>query len=162
MNHVDKEFSEIYESYYSRMKKLCYGYTRSLELSEDLVQETFLSAWKHWDSFKGQSSRTTWIYRIAVNKCLSYIQKSSYKNEVLKEQLEHAELVTNIEEDIQHLYNAINQLEKVDRLLISMYLDELAYREIADVLGMKENAVAVRMHRIKKQLTIIFNRNEKL
>ncbi len=162
MENFEAEFSSIYRDYYSRIKKLCLGYTHSISEAEDLVQETFLSAWKHWKSFRGNASRTTWIYRIAVNKCLSHVNKVSRKSEVIKDIIEEQAVDYHPYEDLERLYNAINELEKVDRLLITMFLDELAYKEIAEVLGMRENTIAVRIHRIKKQLTDIFNRYEKL
>jgi RNA polymerase sigma-70 factor (ECF subfamily) len=163
MENVDEEFSSVYQDYYPRIKKLCLGYIHSSGEAEDLVQETFLSAWKHWKSFKGNSSRTTWIYRIAVNKCLSHIKKANRRTHILKEVIEHPEADhPEKNENIALLYKAINELQKADRLLIIMFLDELTYNEIAEVLGMRENTVAVKIHRIKKQLTEIFNRYERL
>jgi RNA polymerase sigma-70 factor (ECF subfamily) len=82
--------------------------------------------------------------------------------DVVKEIKEHSGAYQDHNEDVQLLYDAINKLDKVDRLLITMYLDELAYKEIAEVLGMRENTIAVRIHRIKKQLTEYFQRYEKL
>ena len=74
MEKFDDEFTLVYKAYYLKIRKLCFGYTHSLEQAEDLAQETFLSAWKYWGNFKWQSSRNTWIYRIAVNTCLSFIK----------------------------------------------------------------------------------------
>jgi RNA polymerase sigma factor (sigma-70 family) len=162
MEMFNEEFSSIYQNYNAKIAKLCLGYTHSVEEAEDLVQDTFLSAWKHWNSFQGHSSRKTWIYRIAINKCLSHIKRKHQRSDAIKEMVEHPHAYNEKNEAINLLYDAINKLEKLDRLLISMYLDELAYREIAEVLGIKENTVAVKIHRIKIQLTEIFNRHEKL
>jgi RNA polymerase sigma factor (sigma-70 family) len=162
MEKFNEEFSSIYRKYGSKIKKLCLGYTHSADEAEDLTQETFLSAWKHWDSFHGHSSRTTWIYRIAVNKCLTHIKKNNLRSAGVKEILEQPQPDDDKQEAVNFLYDAINELEKVDRLLITMYLDELAYKEIAEVLGIRENTVAVKIHRIKIQLTQIFKRYEKL
>lgn len=160
MESFNEEFSSIYREYCTRIKKLCLGYTHSVDEADDLVQDTFLSAWKYWNSFHGHASRTTWIYRIAVNKCLSHIKKTNQQSDALKEMVVQPQGDKEKNDAASRLYDAINKLEKVDRLLISMYLDELAYKEIAEVLGIRENTVAVRIHRIKIQLTKIFNRHE--
>lgn len=162
MENVTEEFSSVYRNYHARIKKLCLGYTHSIDEAEDLVQETFLSAWKHWNKFNGHSSRTTWIYRIAVNKCLSHIKKTNQRSNIINEIAEQPLADNEKNEAINLLYDAINELEKVDRLLITMFLDELAYKEIAEILGLRENSIAVRIHRIKIKLTEIFNRHEKL
>ncbi|WP_194976497.1 RNA polymerase sigma factor [Aquiflexum lacus] len=162
MDNISEEFSSIYLEYSSKIKSLCFGYTNSIHEADDLTQETFLSAWKHWDKFNGQSSRTTWIYRIAINKCLTYIKKNESKAIDIKE-IEKV-LANNDEknENINLLYKAINKLENIDRLIITMFLDELSYKQIAEVLGIRENSVAVRIHRIKLKLTEIFNNYEKI
>lgn len=162
MNTIDDEFSSIYLEYYARIKKLCFGYTNSIDEAEDLTQETFLSAWKHWSKFNGQSSRTTWIYRIAINKCLTHIKLNETRFKYSYELRE--ELSSNEEDDdkIGLLYKAIHKLEKIDRLIATMFLEELSYREISDVLGIKENSIAVRIHRIKIKLTDIFNSYERI
>lgn len=163
MEKFSEDFSSIYQAYYARIKKLCLGYTHSIDEAEDLVQETFLSAWKHWHQFNGLSSRTTWIYRIAVNKCLTHIKKANQRSNTLKEiEIQPTTQDNDKNEAIHLLYDAINELDKVDRLLITMFLDELAYKEIAEVLGLRENTVAVRIHRIKIKLTEIFNTYEKI
>ena len=88
MEKFDDEFTLVYKAYYLKIRKLCFGYTHSLEQAEDLAQETFLSAWKYWGNFKWQSSRNTWIYRIAVNKCLSHIKVEQRRPDVLEEVIE--------------------------------------------------------------------------
>jgi RNA polymerase sigma-70 factor (ECF subfamily) len=162
MSGVDSEFSAIFDAYYARIRKLCLGYTNSPEEAEDLVQDTFLSAWQHWNAFRGQSARPTWLYRIAVNKCLSHLKKKDRSNSAHmnfhQEQIDQVD----VKGDITILYMAINRLEKLDRLLISLYLDEFSYREIAEVLGLRENTIAVKIHRLKKQLTEIFNSYERV
>ncbi|SMD43967.1 RNA polymerase sigma-70 factor, ECF subfamily [Aquiflexum balticum DSM 16537] len=162
MDNISEEFSSIYLEYSSKIKSLCFGYTNSIDEADDLSQETFLSAWKHWDKFNGQSSRTTWIYRIAINKCLTHIKKNESKAIDIKEIEKELAINDEKNENINLLYKAINKLENIDRLIITMFLDELSYKQIAEVLGIRENSVAVRIHRIKLKLTEIFNNYEKI
>lgn len=162
MDNISEEFSSIYQEYSSKIKSLCFGYTNSIDEADDLSQETFLSAWKHWDKFNGQSSRTTWIYRIAINKCLTHIKKNESKAIDIIEIEKELAINDEKNENINLLYKAINKLENIDRLIITMFLDELSYKQIAEVLGIRENSVAVRIHRIKLKLTEIFNNYEKI
>jgi len=160
MDHISEEFSFIYLEYSSKIKNLCFGYTNSMDEADDLTQETFLSAWKHWDKFRGQSSRTTWIYRIAINKCLSFIKKNESKALDIND-IKNMQVINEVNQDhLSLLYKSINKLDKIDRLIITMFLDELSYKQIAEVLGIKENSIAVRIHRIKLKLTEIFNKYE--
>lgn len=162
MDNTSEEFSFYYQKYSGKIKNLCYGYTNSSDEADDLTQETFLSAWTHWNKFNGLSTRSTWIYRIAVNKCLSFIKKNELKTIEINEIKKAIVIDENISENMSLLYNAINNLDKIDRLIITMFLDELSYKQIAEVLAIKENTIAVRIHRIKLKLTKMFNNYERI
>lgn len=162
MDNISEEFSSIYLEYNGKIKNLCFGYTNSIHEADDLTQETFLSAWKHWNKFNGQSSRTTWIYRIAINKCLTHIKQSKSKGKNINEIQNVMAFNDDDNENVTLLYKAINKLDKIDRLIITMFLDELSYKQIAEILGIKENSIAVRIYRIKLKLTKVFNNYERI
>lgn len=156
-----KKFTEIYHKYSTGMRKLCYGYCGDTDLADDLLQETFISVWNNLEKFRGEAQLSTWIYRIAVNTCLSNIRKKKLKVVKASDDLMNAipETKTETESQIQALYKSISCLKEVDRLIIMLFLEERTYPEIAEITGFKESNVRVKIHRIKKELTEIYKRN---
>ncbi len=71
-----QDFTKLYNDYSPGLLKLCLGYTGDKALAEDLLQETFIAVWNNLQKFRGDASMNTWIYRIAVNTCLSYLRKN--------------------------------------------------------------------------------------
>ena len=125
----------------------------------DLVQEILLQLWRSLPRFEGKAKESTWIYRVALNTALAWHRGENKRHaaqvalpaiEELAEpddpiQREHEELVEN-------LYAAIRRLPKVDAALVLLYLDDLSYREMAEVLGISESNVGVKLNRARKTL----------
>lgn len=162
---TELQFKELYESYSGKILKLCLGYTADYALAQDLMQETFARAWESLARFRGEAKASTWLYRIAVNTCLSHLRspKNKSNNELSEKILEEkADEQSDIENQVQLLYKCINQLAETDRLIISMVLEDLPYGEIAETVGISEGNLRVKIHRIKQQLSDIYNSYEKL
>lgn len=148
-------FERIFKEYRHKLYRLCYGYAKDEMLSEDLVQECFSKIWIHLPDFAGRSDIGTWIYRIAVNTCLMQLRKSDKRQLEYQESLKYhipEEVSEDKEERSAALFEAIGQLKEIDRLIISMVLEDLTQKQIGDVLGITENNVNIKVHRIKKQL----------
>lgn len=153
------EFETIYNQYWDRIFRLCMGYVNDEELAKDLCQETFIKVWKNLSSFRGDSAITTWIFRIATNTCLRQIERnkirvSSKLNEDLAE-----EKLPDKESQIKLLYRFISELPEVDRIIISLELDNIKQSEIAQIVGLSPGNIRVRIHRIKEQLTKKFQQH---
>lgn len=156
------EFEEIYNSYNQKIFRLCMSYTNDRDLAKDLTQETFIQVWMNLAKFRNESSIGTWIFRIASNMCLRQIERS--KKNITTElpfQLEEKTEESN-DAKIAFLYKCISELPETDRLIISLVLEEQPQKDIADILGISEGNVRVKIHRIKQLLTQKFNENEKL
>ncbi len=155
----EAEFTRLYEQFAPGILKLCKGYTGDNALAEDLLHETFISVWNNMDKFRSDASWGTWIYRIGVNTCLSYFRKK--KLSTIDIDYPAVERVPHVNDDteknIQLLYKSISRLEKTDRLIISLVLEDKPYPDISAILGITENNLRVKIHRIKKQLTEIYN-----
>lgn len=165
METKDSAFREIYEANSKRIYRLCFTYTADSAAANDLLQETFLKVWQNLDKFRNQAMISTWIYRIAVNTCLTYLksEKRQAKDELTPFIAENEkEEVSGKKEEIDMLYQCISKLEESERLLITMVLDELPYPEIAEVSGISEGNLRVKIHRIKQKLTELYNHYEKL
>lgn len=163
---VDKEanFKELFQKNSRKIYHLCYGYTGDEDSANDLMQETFMKVWQNLDKFRNQALISTWIYRIAVNTCLSYlrVEKRQAKDELTDAIIENkTEELSDKNEQIASLYKCISQLEENERILITMVLDEVPYHEIAQISGISDGNLRVKIHRIKQKLTELYNRNER-
>ena len=112
-------------------------------------------------AFRGEAKETTWIYRVAFNTALAWRRGERRRREKHEKFLKfdvspqsqpsHADALPE-QEIVERLYAAIRQLPKVDASLALMHLDGLSYAEMAEVLGISENYIGVKLNRIRKQL----------
>ncbi len=122
----------------------------------DLYQETVLNLWKAFPSFRGDSKYSTWIYRIALNTCVSFYRRSKRSISYVDISVDIPEEIENNEE-IQELYQLINRLGKIERALVLLYLDDKSYKEISDITGLTVTNVATKMSRVKAKLRQMSN-----
>lgn len=158
-------FKKVFETNSKKIFHLCYGYTGDDDAANDLLQETFLKVWQNLDKFRNQAMISTWIYRIAVNTCLTYLRSEKRQ---AKDELTPV-MADTIQEEFSEknarvalLYKCISKLEESERIIITMVLDEVPYAQIADVSGISEGNLRVKIHRIKQKLTDIYNHYERL
>ena len=158
----EEKFNQLVEENSERIRRICRYYNSNPEDQKDMYQEVLVNIWKSIDSFRGDSAISTWIYRVAVNTSLTYTGKA-YKhmklmvngntqnlNSVLDEENLKDKLVQ--ENRLNKLQTELNQLSVIDKALISLLLEGLTMKEIADVIGITEPNVKVKIHRIKAQL----------
>ena len=159
-----ENFEIIYKEYAPTIRKLCLSYTGNKDNAEDLIQETFIAVWKKIDSFRNDAKLSTWIYRIAINNCLMSIRKQQYLEKIANKTFIDTPDETSDEkaQQIDLLYTCISKLKEADRILITFVLEEKPYEEIAEITGITENNLRVKIHRIKKELTQIFHKYAKL
>jgi RNA polymerase sigma-70 factor (ECF subfamily) len=141
--------------------KICRAYTDTQEDFEDYYQEVCLQIWLSKDNFKEQSAWSTWIYRLTLNVCLTFLKKKKNNKQNNTSDLLPDEVMidrkTFSEESLNQLYNAIRKLSEIDRGVILLYLEEKSYKEIADIIGTNTNNIGVRITRIKERLKKILN-----
>lgn len=154
------EFEEVYKTYWQKIFRLCMGYVNNFELAQDIAQETFITIWQQLPNFRKEATIGTWIFRIAVNNCLRQIEK---EKRMVKTNLPlhiKEEVHESIEPKIQLLYQFISELPETDRLIISLELEDVKQAEIAQIIGISETNVRVKIHRIKEKLTLKFKTHE--
>jgi RNA polymerase sigma-70 factor, ECF subfamily len=155
-------FKQIIEENSHRINSICRYYCPNAENRKDMYQEILVNIWKSLDKFRGDAAMSTWIYRIAVNTSLSFTGKA-YRNlslhidkdpQSMNILLEDDELEQKIrtEQHLELLETQLNLLSIIDKALITLLLEGLSMREIADVVGLTEPNVKVKIHRIKEQL----------
>jgi RNA polymerase sigma-70 factor (ECF subfamily) len=122
--------------------------------AEDLMQECFSKVWVSIDGFQNRSDYSTWIYRIAINTCLMQLRKQKNNPVEYHENLTDRDHGTHEDKDeeVDILHNAIAQLSEIDRIIISMVLEDVPQKQISEVLGITENNTNVKVYRIKKRL----------
>ena len=141
--------------------KICRAYTNSQQDFEDYYQEVCLQIWRSKDNFNQQCQWSTWIYRISLNVCLTYLKQSKngdkhiVSDSLPDEVIDDSKAFAN--DEINLLYNAIKHLSETDRAVILLYLEEKTYEEIADIIGSNSNNIGVRITRIKSRLTKFIN-----
>ena len=133
-------------------------YTNELMTFEDLYQETIYNLWKSYQSFKGNCKSSTWVYRVTINTCITYIRlkyKRGHQLELTKAINMPAEIAAD--DNKKELYSMIARLSLIDRSIIMLWLDEKSYTEIAETLGISETNVGSRLNRAKEKLKQMFN-----
>ena len=150
----------------SSVMKVARAYTLTSEECHDLAQEILLQAWRSLPNLEHKANAATWFYRVALHTAMNWHRKDRPRRLRQQPLLEVQALApegSNSAEQVQHrdtveqLYKAIHQLPKADAALVLLYLDELSYREIAEVLGISESNVGVKLNRAKKALSELMN-----
>ena len=136
--------------------KICRAYTNSQEDFEDYYQEVCLQIWRSKDNFNQESEWSTWIYRISLNVCLTYLKRQKKgDNQIVSDALPEEAIDDSkafVSDEINQLYSAIKHLSEIDRAIILLYLEEKSYEEIAGIIGSNSNNIGVRIKRIKDRL----------
>ena len=157
---LEERFVELIERYKQVIYKVCLVYASDDDVLNDLYQEVLISLWKSLPRFRSECKESTWIYRVALNTCITYIRKESTRvptiplsiemESVLEEQDEHGIL-------LRKMYQMISKLEKPERAILMLWLEDKSYEEIADVMNITKANVGVRLMRIRERLRKMSN-----
>lgn len=154
-------FEEILDEHGDSVFRICKAYVGATIELDDLYQEAIINVWKSLKSFRNESKLSTWIYRVAVNTAITYRHKINKQGlrETYPETMEYfqedlSDKHEKLERETQYalLLKAIEQLKPDQRIIIGLFLEDLSYKEIADVIGKDTNYVGVKLSRIKEQL----------
>ncbi len=137
------------------IRKLVGLYAQNEADKEDLYQEILMQAWRAYPKFRGDSKFSTWLYKVSLNTILTARRKPDRLDlkEALPDAMATAQAMPVTNEKANALRMAIRQLAETDRAIISLHLDGYGNNEISDMIGISLNHVAVKLHRIKNQLT---------
>ena len=133
MENVEQEFLSVIREYERVIYKVCYLYTTPNATLNDLYQDVVLNLWRAYPKFRRECKVSTWIYRIALNTCISFIRKETQAM-------------------LKQLYRMINRLGPLEKSIILLYLEEKSYEEIAEITGLTVTNVATKISRIKDKL----------
>jgi RNA polymerase sigma-70 factor (ECF subfamily) len=160
---------ELEQSFVKQLKenqniihKICRLYTSGQDAHNDLFQEVTIQLWKAYPKFRGEAKFSTWAYRVALNTAITLYRKSTRmvrtqefdggRHFIPQDEYNYEE-----EEQIKRLYEAVYQLNDIEKALVFMYLEDKDYAEISETLGISEVNARVKMNRIKGKLKKILN-----
>ena len=131
--------------------KVCRIYFRDPVDREDAMQEMMYQIWRSYEKFDNRSKFSTWMYSVCLNTALTYRRKNKV-NESLSDQHDLVEEVSTKEEETELLLKAISQLSSINKAIMLLYLEEMSYDEIAEIVGITKSNVSVRIMRAKEEL----------
>ena len=160
MENIELQFTRMVKEYRKTIYTVCYFFSKDTEEVNDLYQEILINLWKGFPNYRGESSLKAWIWRVGLNTCSNQERKK-------KSRIQTGPLSMDIglynDEDagsrqIQMLYDRINRLDVFDRAIILLWLENMTYQDIADVVGISVSNVTTRLFRIKEQLKSMSNK----
>lgn len=155
---TERQFEAHIKEHQRLIEKICRVYVFTEADRQDLFQEIVIQAWNAYPRFKGESSFSTYLYRIALNTAIAGLRKSKRKDFIQTFEPvklpQHADDDSGAieEENLRQLYHAIAQLNEVERAIVLLYLEDKSYKEMEAILGMTEGTLRVKMSRIKDKL----------
>lgn len=157
---TEERFRQAIAENGDRIYRICGYYYPCGDDRNDAYQEALIRIWETIGSFKNKSKVSTWIYRVVVNTCLSGIRNDKRRKGLIDhsktpEELHIADFPTQETDQeaarkVEFFRQFMQQLPGLDRMLVSIYLEGLDTREMAEITGLSEANVRVKIHRIKE------------
>ena len=162
MSSLEKEFLEKIEKHKGVIFKISKMYMDDFDDQKDLFQEITFQVWKAYPTFEGRSEFSTWLYRIALNTAILFLKSEKRRsfiqnNEVSNFKINQEEYDDEDEQKLKKMYEAINQLNAIDKALIFYYLENYSGKQIAEQMGISEVNARVKMNRAKEKLKQLIN-----
>ena len=158
MNALDQQFAQTVKEHKSTIYTVCYMFSQDADEVNDLFQEVLVNLWKGFDSFEHRSDIKTWIYRVALNTCIS-LDRKKRRAATVKVTMD-INLFKDNDEDtrqVDMLHKRISKLQPFDRAIVLLWLENLPYEEIGQIVGITTKNVSVRLFRIREQLKNMSN-----
>ncbi len=158
MTTQERQFAQIVAEHKSTIYTVCYMFSQDADEVNDLFQEVLIHLWKGFDSFEHRSDIRTWIYRVALNTCISLGRKK--RRSATARLTMDINLFEDRDEDtrqVDMLHKRISKLQPFDRAIVLLWLENLPYEEIGQIVGITAKNVSVRLFRIREQLKQMSN-----
>jgi RNA polymerase sigma factor (sigma-70 family) len=157
---LDTVFVQLVNENIGIAHKISRVYFEDHDDRKDLLQEMMFQLWRSYGEFAGRSKFSTWMYRVCLNTALTFRKKRKLQTQSIDQlDLDVADQSENEREhDVNDLLKAISTLSPINKAIILLYLDEMSYEEIAEVMGLTKSNVSVRLFRIKKELEAILKK----
>ena len=153
MTQLEQQFTKTVTEHKSTIYTVCYMFSKNKDEVNDLFQEVLVNLWKGFESFEQRSDIRTWIYRVALNTCISLDRKK--RRQATARLSMDINLFEDRDEDtrqVDMLHKRIAKLQPFDRAIVLLWLENLPYDEIGQIVGISAKNVGVRLYRIREQL----------
>jgi len=158
MEQKEQTFSQIVREHKSTIYTVCYMFSQDKDEVDDLFQEVLVNLWRGFEGFEGRSNVRTWVYRVALNTCISLDRKRRSRPQMkLSMDINLFEDRDTDTQQVDMLHRRISRLRPFDRAIVLLWLEDLSYEEIGQIVGISEKNVSVRLFRIKEQLKHMSN-----
>jgi RNA polymerase sigma-70 factor (ECF subfamily) len=158
----EQQFLKLVNENRNRILKVCRVYAWNSADQDDLYQEILFQIWRGLPALKDKQFANTWLYRVAINTAISFVRKRAARSDRVIH-FEHTDLTRTIESSqptqetdndrLASLYTAIYKLDPLEKALVTLFLEDFTYEQIAEATGITANNVGVMLHRAKKKLS---------
>ena len=158
MTDTERQLAKTVREHKSTIYTVCYMFSKDDDEVNDLFQEVLINLWKGYDSFGHRSDIRTWIYRVALNTCIS-LDRKKRRSATVRLAMD-INLFEDRDEDTRQvdlLHKRIQRLQPFDRAIVLLWLEDLSYEEIGQIVGISTKNVSVRLFRIREQLKNMSN-----
>lgn len=155
MESNEKEFSKMVREHKTTIYTVCYMFSKDNDEVNDLFQEILVNLWKGFASYQGRSDIRTWVYRVALNTCITIDRKKKRRRDKEARIQMDINFYDDMDDDVRQvkkLYERINRLGIFDRAIVLLWLEGLPYDEIGQIVGISSKNVSVKLVRIREQL----------
>ncbi|MGM9735712.1 MAG: RNA polymerase sigma factor [Candidatus Cryptobacteroides sp.] len=151
---TEQEFEMVIRRNKGTIYTVCYMFSSDKDEVADLFQEILINLWKGAGSFRGEASMNSWIWKVALNTCISYDRKRKrgLRTEPLDMDIDLFDDTDDATRQASMLRERISRLGPFDRAIVLLWLENLSYEEIGQIVGISTKNVSVRLVRIKEQL----------
>ncbi len=158
MNPKEQQFAQVVKDNRSTIYAVCYMFSNDTDEVADLFQEVLVKLWNGYDSFQGKSDIKTWIYRVTLNTCITIDRKKRRRNRaMLSMDVDYFDSQEQETAQVRILHERIARLQPLDRAIILLWLEQISYGEIGEIVGISAKNVSVRLARIRVQLKNMSN-----
>jgi len=158
MNQLEQQFAQAVSEQKSTIYTVCYMFSQDADEVNDLFQEVLVNLWKGFKNFEHRSDIKTWVYRVALNTCIS-LDRKKRRSATVRLTMD-INLFEDRDEDtrqVDMLHKRISKLQPFDRAIVLLWLENLSYDEIGQIVGITAKNVSVRLFRIREQLKQMSN-----
>ena len=154
MNDKERQFTTIVNKHKRTIYTVCYMFSNDRNEVEDLFQDLLVRMWNGFESFRGESSLNTWVWRVSLNTCLNFERRKTREGERIELNVD----ITPVDDadydamQIRQLHERIGRLGFIDRSIILLWLENMSYDEIGAIVGISAQNVSVRLVRIREKL----------
>ncbi|MEZ4974448.1 MAG: sigma-70 family RNA polymerase sigma factor [Cyclobacteriaceae bacterium] len=157
MEPQKRDFVRVVAENQGIIRSLCKAYYAGYEDQKDVFQDIVLQLWKSFESFRGESKISTWIYKVSLNTILAKVRKEKHK--ITTESIGGTTLSfsqAKADDDMELLNQVLKCLKGVDKAIVILYLEGYKNKEISQMLNLTATNVSTRLNRVKAELSAKF------